>query len=209
MGCGKATVGSELTPPEGLFVSGHVPSDGETILLISPDEPAFWPIFTASPEYADALPDPMDRWSARVIGDWAQRIGARAVFPSDGPPYPGFFDWALASHRFWQSPVGMLVHDHMGLFASFRGAVILPRHLPLPPHSPSPCSACAAPCLTACPASAFTPAYQVARCHDWLGRPDGQDCMTQGCHVRRACPISQGCGRLPEQSAWHMRQFHT
>lgn len=208
MGCGRAKVGFDPTPPEGLFISGHCHAGGDTVLLISPDEPGFWPIFVASAEYADGGADPMDRWSKRLIGSWAARIGARPVFPSDGPPYPPFSAWALASGRFWQSPVGMLVHDRMGLFTSFRGAVMLPGHIPLAPPAANPCETCPRPCLIACPADAFTPAYQVARCHDWLDRPEGIDCMSQGCAVRRACPISIDCGRLPEQSAWHMRQFH-
>ncbi|AUH66024.1 ferredoxin [Paracoccus zhejiangensis] len=211
MGCGRARVGSDLTPPEGLFVSGHCDAEegGGTVLLISPDEPAFWPLFTASAEWSDGAPDPMDRWSKRVIGAWAGAIGARAAFPSDGPPYPPIFRWALASGSFWQSPVGMLVHGRMGLFTSFRGAVILPRRLPPTLSSPSPCDDCHRPCLTACPADAFRPGYHVADCHAWLDRPDGKDCLTAGCGVRRACPLSRDCGRLPEQSAWHMRQFHT
>lgn len=197
-----------ISPPKGLFISGHCRQGSETIALISPDEPEFWAVFTASPEYDDGAPDPMDRWSKRVIGAWARQIGASAAFPSDGPPYPGFFAWALASGRFWQSPVGMLVHDRMGLFASFRGAVILPGGLPPAEPTANPCETCAKPCLTACPAGAFTPSYQTERCHDWLDLPQGNICLSQGCLVRQACPISQGCGRLPQQSAWHMRHFH-
>lgn len=201
-------MGCDLTPPEGLFVSGLCHEGGGTVLLLSPDEPGFWPIFTDSAEYADGTPDPMDRWSRRVIGVWAGQIGGRAIFPSDGPPYPPIFRWALDSRRFWQSPVGMLVHARMGLFTSFRGAVILTDALPLAAPAPSPCDDCPRPCLTACPAGAFTPAYQVPECHAWLDLPQGKDCLTSGCRVRRACPLSRDCGRLPEQSAWHMRQFH-
>ncbi|TRW97435.1 ferredoxin [Paracoccus sp. M683] len=208
MGCVRVAI-SDLIPPEGLFVSGLCHEGGGTVVLISPDEPGFWPVFVASAEYADGQPDPMDRWSKRVIGNWAGRIGGRALFPSDGPPYPAFNRWALASGRFWQSPVGMLVHRRMGLFASFRGALILPGHLPLAPGTASPCDTCHAPCRTACPAGAFSPSYDPPACHAFLDLPAGSDCMSQGCHVRRACPISQDCGRLPKQSAWHMRQFHT
>lgn len=199
----------DLTPPEGLFVSGLCRAeDGGTVLLISPDEPDFWPIFTISDEYHDGETDPMDRWSKRVIGTWASQVGGQAVYPSDGPPYPPFAGWALDSRSFWQSPVGMLVSRRMGLFTSFRGAVILPERLSLTETAPSPCENCPKPCLTACPAGAFTPTYQVAECHTWLDLSKGADCMSQGCRVRHACPISSDCGRLPQQSAWHMRQFH-
>ena len=36
----------------------------------------------------------------------------------------------------------------------------------------------------------------------------GVECLTGGCLVRRACPLSQSYARLPEQSAYHMGQFH-
>ena len=199
---------SDLRPPVGLLVSGMCHDGGDTIALISPDEPEFWGIFTDSPEYGDGEADPMDRWSRRIIGNWAATIDGCALFPSD-PPYPPFVDWALASGRMWSSPLGMLVHDRMGLFISFRGAVRVRGQLPLPPATTSPCTACPAPCLSACPVGAFDGgSYDTLACHDWLDSPAGSDCLIAGCLARRACPISNGCGRLPQQSAWHMRQFH-
>lgn len=199
-----------LTPPDGLFVAGVAPqAQGRCVVLIAPDEPHFWTVFTAAREFTDGAPDPLDRWSRRIIGEWAVKIGATAVFPSDGPPFAPFVDWALASGRCWSSPTGMLVHDRMGLFISFRGALMLSHRIEAPSLRPSPCQNCARPCLSACPVAAFLQGYDVARCHGWLDHPEGADCLNDGCRVRRACPISKACGRLPEQSAWHMRQFHT
>ena len=91
-----------------LELLGAAPDGGGSVLLLGPREPGFWPAFTASPEYADGNPDPIDRWSKRVIGALARRWQGRAVFPSDGPPYPPFIRWALASGRVWQSPAGLL-----------------------------------------------------------------------------------------------------
>lgn len=200
--------GCDLRPPPGLFVSGQCYEGEQTVLLLSPDEPDFWRLFTAAPEFSDGTPDPLDRWSKRVIGEWAGVAGGQAIFPSDGPPFPPILQWALRSGQCHSSPVGMLVHATRGLFISFRGAVLVPGRRPLPAPSHRPCDDCARPCLTACPADAFVPDYVVTRCHDWLDRPWGKDCLSIGCRVRRACPASQGCGRLPEQSAWHMRAFH-
>lgn len=198
-----------LTAPAGLMIAGFCPDDAATIVLIAPEGAAFWRRFTRSAEYADGRPHPMDRWSRRIIGAWAGRLDAQAIFPSDGPPYPQFFAWALASGRCWSSPVGMLVHDEAGLLISFRGALRVPGGLlPLPAAATSPCEACPQPCRDACPAGAFDDRYITARCHDFLDQPQGRDCMTGGCRVRRACPISLGCGRLRQQSEWHMRQFH-
>jgi len=79
----------------------------------------------------------------------------------------------------------------------------------VPPPAVKPCETCAAPCLVACPAGAITEAcYDVPRCHGFLDQPEGADCLSGGCLVRRACPLSQSYARLPEQSAYHMGQFH-
>lgn len=193
----------------GLVVLGALHEDGDTIVLLGPDEPAFWPVFKTSPEFEDGVPDPMDRWSKRVIGGLAEVFEAETAFPSDGPPYPPFIAWALASERCWSSPVGLLVHDKAGLFVSFRGALCLKGTLELPAApSRSPCSYCMGPCISACPAMAFAAgSYDVAACKTHLETDAGEDCY-QGCKVRMACPISQSYGRLPEQSEFHMKAFH-
>lgn len=195
---------------EHLFVAGALHEGAETIFLLAPDEPGFWAHVTAQPEFADGAADPLDRWSKRVITALARPLGARALFPSDGPPFAPFFQWALQSGQAHASPIRLMVHARMGLWASFRGALALPGHLPLAPPAPNPCTGCAAPCATACPVAALGPAgYDVAACHRFLDRPDGANCLSSGCLARRACPLSQSYGRLDQQSAWHMRQFHT
>jgi ferredoxin len=185
------------------------PQGTATLLMVGPAEPGFWAHLTAQPEWQDGAPDPVDRWSRRVIGRLACDLGAKAVFPFGGPPYAPFQRWAKATGRAWESPVRLLVHDVAGLMVSYRGALALKHRLDLPPAGARPCDACAAPCRTACPADALTGAgYDVPACHAFLDRPQGQDCLTGGCHVRRACPLSQAYGRVAGQSAYHMRQFH-
>ena len=188
-----------------------LPDGTGTLLLFGPDEPGFWPHLTAEPEWQDGAPDPVDRWSARVLTGLAERFGGRAFFPFGGPPYHPFYAWALRSGRAWPSPVALLVHDTAGLMVSYRGAIALTDRidLPAPPAQP-PCARCAdRPCLPACPAGALgKQGYDVPACHAYLDTmPDG-DCISSGCVTRRACPVSQGYGRLPEQSAYHMRLFH-
>ena len=180
-----------------------------TLLLLGPDEPRFWPAFTKSPEYRDGAADPMDRWSARVVGDWAGTLGARALFPFGGPPHLPFHSWALRTGRMHTSPVGFLVHDRAGLFVSFRAALALKPRLSLPESPPPPCPACAGrPCVTACPVAALTPeGYDVDACKAHVAAPEGIDCRRDGCRVRRACPVSAGFGRLPAQSEFHMAHF--
>jgi hypothetical protein len=186
------------------------PAGAATILLLGPDGPGFWPHVTAAPEFADARPDPLDRWSRRVIGRMACGLGAKAVFPFAGPPWAPFQRWALRTGRCWESPVRLLVHERAGLWVSFRGALALRERMDLPAPGRRPCDDCAVqPCRTACPAGALTPAgYDVPACHAWLDTPPGTDCLEQGCAVRRACPVSAAHGRDPAQSAHHMRNFH-
>lgn len=194
---------------EHLFVSGLLHDGAETIVLLSPDEPGFWAHVTAQPEFSDGAADPLDRWSKRVILAMAEAMGGRALFPSDGPPYPPFFQWALRSGQAFSSPIALMVHLRMGLWASFRGALALPGHLPLPKPAAPPCITCVAPCTTACPVGALGPqGYDVAACHHFLDTESGKKCLSSGCLARRACPASQSYGRLEQQSAWHMRQFH-
>jgi len=203
--------GSERTQEAArshLAILGVAQEGEESVVLLGPG-PDFWAAFTASAEYSDGAPDPLDRWSHRVIGALARRWGGAALFPSDGPPYPPFIAWALATERAWTSPVGLLCHDTQGLWCSFRGAVRLPGN---PPRTPAetPCAGCAGqPCRTACPAGALTArGYDTGACHAWLDTPDGADCMARGCVVRRACPVSARFGRSEDQSAFHMRAFH-
>jgi len=204
---------ARLLRPERLMVAGVAPlQPGEgfpphlqTAVLIAPEEPAFWPHVTASAEFADGRPDPLDRWSRRVIGRLACRLRTKAAFPFGGPPYRPFIAWALRSGRAHASPVTLLVHDVAGLFISYRGAILLPEVI-APEATPRPCDTCAGqPCRTACPAGALTPAgYDVPACHAWLDT--GPDCLN-GCLVRRACPVGQD-RRSSIQSAYHMRRFH-
>ena len=212
-----AQIGAALAAHELTVLGGFqaVPQDAlppgtRTLLLVGPREPGFWPHLTAQPEWQDGAPDPVDRWSRRVIGRIACDLGAKALFPFGGPPHRPFYAWALRTGRIWSSPVRLLVHDEAGLMVSFRGALALKAHIDLPPLPPSPCDACEGqPCRSACLAAALTGAgYDLPACHAWLDSPAGQDCMTCGCAVRRACPVSARHARMQAQSAYHMRQFH-
>ncbi len=194
-------VGSCATrPDEGLGVG--------TLCLLGPAEPGFWAHFTESDEHRDGRPDPMDRWSRRVIETLADKVGGSALFPFGDPARP-FIDWALRTGAH-ASPVTLLVHQAAGLWLSYRGAIFLPGIPPFEANATSPCPTCLQPCRTACPVGALTAdGYDVARCHDYLDTEPGTDCMTRGCAVRRACPAGAGYPRSEAQSAFHMKAFHT
>ena len=197
--------------PHALAIMGGLHEGDGTVVLLGPGE-GFWPHFKQSTEGRDGAPDPIDRWSTRVINTLAKELGAEALFPFGGPPYEPFLRWATDSGRAWQSPAGMLVHDVAGLMVSYRGALRFADTVELPaPPAMAPCHTCEGqPCITACPVDALSAArgYDVAACHAYLDTKAGQDCMNFGCRARRACPISQSFERDPAQSALHMRSFH-
>lgn len=181
-----------------------------SIALLGPMEPGFWVHVTAQPEFEDNAPDPLDRWSARVIAAVAETCGGKALLPFGIPPRP-FIGCALRGGRAWSSPVGLLVHDLAGLMVSYRGAVLIGEHVPLPEPMHAPCDTCAdKPCLSTCPVDALSgDGYRIARCRSFLETAAGDQCMSEGCAVRRSCPISQTYGRQNAQSAYHMRQFRS
>ncbi|MEZ5777793.1 MAG: ferredoxin [Paracoccaceae bacterium] len=191
--------------------SDNAPSGTQTLILLGPEEPGFWAHVTAAPEWCDGGPDPIDRWSIRAVREIAEHFDGTALFPFGGPPYHPFYRWAVRTGRAWPSPVTLLVHDRAGLMVSYRGAIALSQRIELPEQpATSPCVACAAkPCLGACPAGALAGGgYDVPECHRFLDTAGGEDCLSFGCAVRRACPVSRAYGRLPQQSAYHMRLFH-
>lgn len=192
-----------------LDILGAFHEDQATRVLLGPLEPGFWAHFTASPEWRDGTPDPMDRWSSRVITKIAQEYTATAHFPFGGPPYEPFYVWALKSGQAWASPVSLLVHARAGLMVSYRGAITLPGVLDLPDPGTHPCETCDKPCLTACPSGALgAQGYDVSACHAFLNTKDGSEMLARGCAVRRACPLSMKYGRIEAQSAYHMSLFN-
>ena len=204
----------EILAPYALKALGHcpvLPSDGiagRTLILIGPDEPRFWPLFTQSDEYLDGNPDAMDRWSKRILDAVAQEQGMVAVYPFGGAPFHPFITWALRSGAAWSSPVHLLVHRNAGLFVSYRGALVTEAPIDVSLDKPRPCDDICAdqPCKTACPVDAFSDGYDVASCKTFVRSAAGRDCRDHGCRVRRACPIGQGT-RLPAQAAFHMDAF--
>jgi len=118
-----------IAPPRG----ADLPADILCIVLVGPARPGFWPGLRAQPEFRDGAPDPLDRWSRRVLDDLAGRLDAISLYPFGGPPFQPFMAWATASNRAWHSPSGILVHDNHGLMVSFRGALGMRAALPIAP----------------------------------------------------------------------------
>ena len=180
-----------------------------TICLLGACRDRMWQVFSGGKEASDGRPDPLDRWSRRVIGGLAAELGAVALYPFGGPPYQPFQRWAARGEGAVASPVAMQVTPGRGLWASWRGALGFGERIVLPRREgASPCPACPAPCRTACPVDAFAGgAYDVPRCVAHITSPAGAACREGGCLVRHACPAGRDLAPPAEQRRFHMEAF--
>ena len=177
-----------------------------------------WSAFSASAFYGDGQPDPMDRWSKSIGNALALQWGGLAIYPSDGPPYYPFQQWAARAAPVRQSPIMLQIHPEHGLWHAHRFALAVPELLPEDAReigraaqlaSPDLCLSCnGQPCLNACPVQAFTGStYEVDTCANHLHRAQGQLCMQTGCQARLACPVAVEYRYVPEHAAFHMAAF--
>jgi len=196
-----------LAPPERTGALAPM----RALLLLGVVGARDWPAFAASPEAGDGAPDPLDRWSRRVVGALAARWGALALYPFDGPPYWPFASWARRAEPVWPSPLGLTIHPEYGLSHSYRGALAFTEPVATPARAvaPSPCLTCSGqPCLGACPVGAFTGrSYDVESCAAHLRAAEGAPCREGGCLARRACPVGPAFAQSPAQARFHMRAF--
>lgn len=195
------------------------PSDGltaleggpvRTLILIGLTGAQQWRTFADSAEYGDGLPNPLDRWSKRIIDELAGELGARALYPFGGPPWWPFQRWARRALALHVSPLRVLIDPEFGLWHSYRGALALSIDVELPPPEPwpHPCEHCESKaCLHSCPVGAVRQgAFAFDDCRRHV-RTIESGCRSAGCLARRACPIGAEHAYLPAQASFHMRSF--
>jgi len=157
---------------------------------------------------------PLNTWTRAAISPIAATLGARALYPMDGPPYLPFQRWGAKAEGLRQSPLGTLLHPAYGQWHAYRAALVFAYHIALavPQPTPDACAECQdKPCLSRCPVTAFRiQGYDVATCVGHLaersGRNDG-DCMDRGCLARRACPVGREHVYSPPHARFHMERF--
>ena len=194
-----------------------VPSvSGETdvsVVMVGNAGSAIWPPFTASRpgRRREKESNPMNEWTRQIMISIAARLGAKVLFPFDGPPYYPFQRWALKADCVWPSPLGMLIHLRFGLWHAYRAALVFGPgvDLPTPPSGASPCVGCAGrPCLSSCPVGAFSAdGYDASACTRHIATPAGEECMEMSCRARRACPVGREFIYRPDHGRFHMSKF--
>jgi len=182
-----------------------------TMILLGFTGSEQWGVYRCSAEASDGLPDPLDRWSRRVIGMLASELGGVGLYPDGTSPQLPFQRLALRSEPVHQSPIGLLIHPEWGLWHAYRGALAVPGRIELPAVAPSvhPCSGCAPkPCLSSCPVQAFRPgSFDVETCVDFVSSAAGSDCRERGCRARRSCPVGAPYRYVQDQARFHMSAF--
>jgi len=207
----------------GLFVRGVTRLSGAEIETwgFEQDKPwlalvgnigsSYWSVFSQAPEFHDAEPNPLDRWSQRVAGALADELSLRPVYPFSGPPYYPFQQWAQRAEALEQSPIGVMMDPRFGLWHSYRFALLGADFGPQETRQPtaSPCLSCDdQPCLRRCPVDAFDAnGYAVERCAAYLKQTPQAECHQQGCLARYACPVAPEQRYLAEQGQFHLRAF--
>ncbi len=191
----------------GASVSGPV-----TVVLLGFIGGRQWERFASAAEARDGLPHPLDRWSRRMIGSLAREFDALDFYPSGAPAAPVPFQrLALRCEPVHRSPIGLLIHPRWGLWHAYRGALLLPLAIELPPSAPGahPCESCRMrPCLSSCPVGAFRPGtFELDACVDHVASDAGRDCRERGCLARRACPVGAEFRYGEDQARFHMRAF--
>ncbi len=181
-----------------------------TLVLVGNAGPEMWRRFGASPERNLAV-DPLNAFSRRVLGELAEDLEAKPLFPFTGPPFLPFLKWAQQAEPVWPSPIGPLIHAEYGLWHAYRGALAFVTRIALPPvpHAERPCDTCVdKPCLHTCPVNAFSEnGYDVPRCVAHVDSEAGVECLTGGCLARRACPVGRKYAYSAAQAEFHTRAF--
>lgn len=177
------------------------------VLLGHAGQDGLWAAFSAG--WRDEE-NPLDAWTRRTLEPIAEALGAMALYPFTEPYLP-FQQWAQKASAVFPSPLGALIDIRVGLWHGYRGALAFQEDIGLLPReeAPNPCAACGAkPCLHACPVDAVVSNdFRVASCLSHLQSNDGQDCMSNGCAARRACPVGRDDAYAPDQMRFHMDAF--
>ena len=165
-----------------------------------------------SAEASDGLPDPLDRWSQRVIGSIASELPRWPSIQADPLPRYPFKGLRPAANLCTEvRSVCSSIHSGGSGTPIAAHSFVLPDRISLPRLAPaaSPCSACATqPCLSSCPVQAFrSGSFHLELCLDHVLSAAGSECRERGCRARRACPVGADYRYIEAQARFHMLAF--
>jgi len=176
----------------------------QSVLIIGHAGSEFWQHFKASPEFGDARPNPLDRWSRRVIQ--AAAPGLAFASPNDGPPYAPLHALCAGGSLF-PSPLGMMAHAEFGLWTAVRGLLLCEETMPASAAAKLPAPSVFEACFAACPVSAFsTDGYDATACARYLDTNQDADCWG-GCLARKACTLGASHAYEPSHARFYMDAF--
>jgi epoxyqueuosine reductase QueG len=179
-------------------------------LIVGSGGPTFFDRFASeSPEARDGAPNPLDRFTARVVG--AAVAGALAPlavahatyfpFVASAPLIP-FQRLGRAAGLGGPGPLGLQIHPVYGPWWAYRALVVVDRELPRVPAPGDGCAGCDAPCIAACPASAVAvTGFVVPACH---ARRLAAEACRLSCAARIACVRGPEHRYSDSQLGFHM-----
>jgi epoxyqueuosine reductase len=178
-------------------------------LIVGSGGPAFFDRFEQGPEAADEAPNPLDRYTervvTRVVRDALQPLGsAHAVhFPFGMRPLVPFQRLGRAAGLGGPGPLGLQIHPTFGPWWAYRALIVLDRALPAAAAPGDGCAGCDAPCVAACPAAAVARGgFDIVACQ--ARRLVAEPCRLS-CAARIACVRGPAHRYRDQELAFHMR----
>jgi len=178
-------------------------------LIVGSGGPAFFDRFEGGPEATDGAPNPLDRYTERVVTQaTGEALGPRGAahvvhFPFGVRPLLPFQRLGRAAGLGGPGPLGLQIHPTFGPWWAYRGLLILDRPLPAAPSPGDGCAGCDAPCVAACPAGAVARGgFDVVACH--ARRLVAEPCRLS-CAARIACVRGPAHRYRDDELAFHMR----
>jgi hypothetical protein len=179
-------------------------------LVVGSGGPRFFDHFEqAGVEAADGMPDPLDRYTRRVVMNAvADALGARGIahavyFPFvGGAPLIPFQRVGRAAGIGPPGPLGLQIHPVYGPWWAYRALLVVDQALPDAVQLGDACAGCPAPCVAACPGSAVARSgFSIPGCHAHRFR--AEPCRLS-CASRIACVRGPEHRYRDEELAFHM-----
>ena len=178
-------------------------------LIVGSGGPTFFDRFEGGPEASDGAPNPLDRYTKRVItravGAALEPGGVAHVvhFPFGVRPLIPFQRLGRAAGLGGPGPLGLQIHPTFGPWWAYRALIVLDRPLPAAAPPGDGCAGCDAPCVAACPAGAVARGgFDIVACQ--ARRLVAEPCRLS-CVARITCVRGPEHRYRDEELAFHMR----